>query len=71
MFLDGAQNYPQCFNIAITGSGTDKPAGTLGVNLYKANDPYVLPGVVFLLSPGPQKGPPSPAISLDIEFICL
>ncbi|KAI1119793.1 glycosyl hydrolase family 61-domain-containing protein [Nemania abortiva] len=40
--LDGAQNYPQCFNIAITGSGTDKPAGTLGVNLYKPNDAGIL-----------------------------
>ncbi|KAI1434005.1 lytic polysaccharide monooxygenase [Xylaria sp. CBS 124048] len=37
--VDGAQNYPQCFNIAITGSGTDKPEGTLGVDLYKEDDP--------------------------------
>ncbi|KAI0466107.1 family 61 glycoside hydrolase [Xylaria cf. heliscus] len=40
--LNGAQNYPQCFNIAITGSGTDKPTGTLGVDLYKADDPGIL-----------------------------
>ncbi|KAI0454210.1 glycosyl hydrolase family 61-domain-containing protein [Xylaria acuta] len=39
---NGAQNYPQCFNIAITGSGTDKPTGTLGVDLYKADDPGIL-----------------------------
>ncbi|KAI1823941.1 glycoside hydrolase family 61 protein [Xylaria intraflava] len=39
---NGAQNYPQCFNIAITGSGTDKPEGTLGVDLYKADDPGIL-----------------------------
>ncbi|KAI1272109.1 glycosyl hydrolase family 61-domain-containing protein [Xylaria sp. FL0933] len=47
--IDGAQNYPQCFNIEITGSGTDKPAGTLGVDLYKIDDPGILfnPYVVF------------------------
>ncbi|KAI0444022.1 family 61 glycoside hydrolase [Xylaria telfairii] len=39
---NGAQNYPQCFNIAITGSGTDKPEGTLGINLYKSTDPGIL-----------------------------
>ncbi|KAK5635920.1 hypothetical protein RRF57_011632 [Xylaria bambusicola] len=39
---NGAQNYPQCINIAITGSGTDKPTGTLGVNLYKSDDPGIL-----------------------------
>lgn len=31
---NGAQNYPFCINIAITGSGTDSPAGTLGTELY-------------------------------------
>ncbi|GAP92271.2 putative murein transglycosylase [Rosellinia necatrix] len=40
--LNGAQSYPQCFNIAITGSGTDNPTGTLGINLYKADDPGIL-----------------------------
>ncbi|KAI0401732.1 family 61 glycoside hydrolase [Xylaria palmicola] len=39
---NGAQSYPQCFNIAITGSGTDKPTGTLGVDLYKADDAGIL-----------------------------
>ncbi|KAI0515162.1 family 61 glycoside hydrolase [Xylaria bambusicola] len=39
---NGAQNYPQCINIAIAGSGTDKPTGTLGVNLYKSDDPGIL-----------------------------
>ncbi|KAJ8107863.1 hypothetical protein ONZ43_g6601 [Nemania bipapillata] len=45
---NGAQNYPQCVNIAVTGSGTDKPTGTLGVNLYKPNDvlnPYIFHNV--------------------------
>lgn len=35
---DGAQNYPQCFNIEITGSGTDNPEGVLATELYSAND---------------------------------
>ncbi|KAI1361383.1 glycosyl hydrolase family 61-domain-containing protein [Xylaria arbuscula] len=39
---NGAQNYPQCFNIAITGSGTDTPSGTLGTELYNSDDPGIL-----------------------------
>lgn len=39
---NGAQNYPQCFNIAITGSGTDSPSGTLGTALYSADDAGIL-----------------------------
>ncbi|KAK4222570.1 glycoside hydrolase [Podospora fimiseda] len=54
--LNGAQNYPQCFNIRVTGSGTANPSGTLGTALYKNTDPgihlnpyttitnYVMPG---------------------------
>lgn len=30
----GAQNYPFCVNIAITGGGSDSPSGTLGTALY-------------------------------------
>ncbi|KAI5868614.1 glycoside hydrolase family 61 protein [Durotheca rogersii] len=39
--LNGAQNYPQCFNIKITGSGTAQPSGTLGTALYKNTDPGI------------------------------
>jgi len=39
--LDGAQNYPFCLNIDVTGSGTANPTGTLGVNLYKETDPGI------------------------------
>ncbi|KAH6657789.1 family 61 glycoside hydrolase [Truncatella angustata] len=40
--LNGAQNYPQCFNIAVTGSGTKSlPSGTLGTSLYKNTDPGI------------------------------
>ncbi|CAI4214066.1 unnamed protein product [Parascedosporium putredinis] len=36
---NGAQNYPQCMNIEITGSGTDNPVGVLGTELYSADEP--------------------------------
>ncbi|KAG4420482.1 hypothetical protein IFR04_006402 [Cadophora malorum] len=40
---NGAQDYPQCFNLAITGTGTDKlTSGVLGTALMKATDPGVL-----------------------------
>ncbi|KAK2781352.1 hypothetical protein FQN53_000630 [Emmonsiellopsis sp. PD_33] len=39
---NGAQNYPQCLNLKITGSGTAKPAGTVGTELYKGSDPGIL-----------------------------
>jgi hypothetical protein len=39
--LNGAQNYPQCFNIKITGSGTANPQGVLGTELYKNTDPGI------------------------------
>lgn len=40
--LDGAQNYPQCFNLAISGTGTLVPSGTLGEDLYQETDPGIL-----------------------------
>ncbi|KAI0883087.1 carbohydrate-binding module family 1 protein [Annulohypoxylon maeteangense] len=39
---NGAQAYPQCFNLQITGDGTDSPAGTLGTKLYTPQDPGIL-----------------------------
>ncbi|KAF4614378.1 hypothetical protein G7Y89_g15359 [Cudoniella acicularis] len=53
---DGTQNYPQCFNLEVTGLGTATPSGTLGEALYTETDPgieiniyqslstYVIPG---------------------------
>lgn len=38
---NGAQNYPQCFNLAITSSGTDNPAGIPATSFYKATDPGI------------------------------
>ncbi|KAF4918300.1 Endoglucanase-7 [Colletotrichum viniferum] len=39
---NGAQNYPQCVNVEITGSGTSNPEGTLGTALYKSTDAGIL-----------------------------
>lgn len=54
---DGAQNYPQCINLEITGSGTDSPSGTPGESLYSPTDPGILVNIYTSLStydiPGP------------------
>ncbi|KAI1770071.1 carbohydrate-binding module family 1 protein [Hypoxylon cercidicola] len=39
---NGAQAYPQCINLEITGDGTDVPAGTLATKLYTPEDPGIL-----------------------------
>ncbi|KAH6651553.1 Thermoascus Gh61 isozyme A, partial [Truncatella angustata] len=54
---DGAQNYPQCINIEVTGSGSDLPTGTLGEALYTESDAGILVNIYNGLStyeiPGP------------------
>lgn len=40
---NGAQAYPQCVNIEVTGSGTETPEGVVGTALYKADED----GIVF------------------------
>lgn len=46
----GQQHYPSCINIEITGSGTDKPKGVIGTELYHDSEgggsleDYVIPG---------------------------
>lgn len=56
---DGAQNYPQCFNLAVTGSGTLAPSGTLGEALYSETDAGILVDIYESLStyviPGPTQ----------------
>lgn len=39
---NGAQNYPQCFNIEITGSGTDIPEGISATEFYTDTDSGIL-----------------------------
>ncbi|KAM0558023.1 hypothetical protein ACHAPJ_005190 [Fusarium lateritium] len=56
---NGAQNYPQCFNLEITGSGTEQPEGTLATELYKADDE----GILFNIYGQPTTYPiPGPAV---------
>jgi cellulase len=54
---DGAQNYPQCVNLMITGTGTATPSGTLGTALYSETDAGILVNIYSSLStyeiPGP------------------
>ncbi|MCJ1462731.1 hypothetical protein MMC07_001334 [Pseudocyphellaria aurata] len=54
---NGAQNYPQCVDLQITGSGTDALAsGTLATNFYKADDPGILVSIyhnITYIIPGP------------------
>ncbi|KAI9923778.1 hypothetical protein ASPWEDRAFT_40416 [Aspergillus wentii DTO 134E9] len=54
---DGAQNYPQCMNLKVTGGGSDKPEGTLGTKLYKDTDAGILVNIYQSLDsydiPGP------------------
>lgn len=50
--VNGAQNYPQCFNLKITGSGTESPPGISATKFYTAQDP----GVLFSLYDPVSKG---------------
>lgn len=38
---NGAQNYPQCINLDVTGGGSASPSGTLGTELYTPTDPGI------------------------------
>ena len=57
---NGAQNYPQCINLEITGSGSDSlPSGTAGTSLYTSTDPGIFINIYYpvLTSydiPGPE-----------------
>ncbi|KAF7713135.1 Lytic cellulose monooxygenase [Penicillium ucsense] len=54
---DGAQNYPQCLNLKVTGGGSDSPSGVVGTSLYKDTDPGILVNIYNNLKsyiiPGP------------------
>ncbi|KAF3068337.1 Endoglucanase-4 [Daldinia childiae] len=53
----GAQNYPQCINLQITGGGTELPFGILGEELYDPDDPSmhldIYDGISTYKIPGP------------------
>ena len=55
--LDGAQNYPQCINLQVTGSGTATPSGTLGTTLYKDTDPGIYVDIWQSISSYTMPGP--------------
>ena len=54
---NGAQNYPQCINLEITGSGSESPAGIPATQFYKPTDPGILINIYTTLNsykiPGP------------------
>ncbi|KAJ4392808.1 glycoside hydrolase 61 [Neurospora sp. IMI 360204] len=54
---NGAQNYPQCFNLQVTGSGTEKPAGVKGTALYTPNDKGILFNIYQPMTSYPIPGP--------------
>ncbi|KAL9056196.1 MAG: hypothetical protein Q9162_003075 [Coniocarpon cinnabarinum] len=54
---NGAQNYPQCVNLQITGTGTAKPAGVAGEALYKSTDPGILFNPYTQVNSYPIPGP--------------
>ncbi|KAK5172579.1 uncharacterized protein LTR77_002699 [Saxophila tyrrhenica] len=70
---DGAQNYPQCINLQVTGSGSDKPAGEPATQFYTPTDPgikvdiygglskYVIPGPALYGKGGSSSPAPSSA----------
>ncbi|KAK7747867.1 hypothetical protein SLS53_001118 [Cytospora paraplurivora] len=54
---DGAQNYPQCVNLQVTGSGTEQPAGTLGEALYTEDEDGIVFNIYESFSTYPIPGP--------------
>ncbi|EGS19579.1 uncharacterized protein CTHT_0040570 [Thermochaetoides thermophila DSM 1495] len=58
---NGAQNYPVCINLEVTGGGSDLPSGVKGTELYKPTDPGILINIYQPLSsytiPGPALMP--------------
>jgi len=54
---NGAQNYPQCFNIQVTGGGSERPAGVRGQSLYTETDAGILFNIYQSLSSYPIPGP--------------
>ncbi|CAK4032634.1 glycoside hydrolase family 61 [Lecanosticta acicola] len=55
---NGAQNYPQCINAKVTGSGTAAPTdGVLGTALYKSTDAGILVNIYQTLDSYKMPGP--------------
>ncbi|EEY23940.1 endoglucanase-4 [Verticillium alfalfae VaMs.102] len=63
---DGAQNYPQCINIRVTGGGSELPTGTVATSLYTAEDAGILYDLYSSTS-YEIPGPAAPAIASAVE----
>ncbi|GAB7340816.1 hypothetical protein MBLNU457_7180t1 [Dothideomycetes sp. NU457] len=60
---NGAQAYPQCINLKVTGSGTDLPStGTKGTALYKPTDAGILINIYQTLTSYTMPGPAIPSM---------
>lgn len=57
---NGAQSYPKCFNLEVTGSGTANPAGVTADTLYTPTDP----GIVYNVYNGDHTKYPIPGPEL-------
>lgn len=55
---NGAQAYPQCINLQVSGSGSTVPSGVPATSFYKINDPGILISIYSSISsykiPGPS-----------------
>ncbi|KAK3381503.1 glycosyl hydrolase family 61-domain-containing protein [Podospora didyma] len=63
---NGAQNYPQCFNLQVTGGGSASPAGVKGQSLYTANDAGILVNIYQALTSYKVPGPALAAGAVSI-----
>ncbi|KAK3670932.1 hypothetical protein LTR78_009210 [Recurvomyces mirabilis] len=59
---DGAQSYPNCINLKVTGSGTETPCASgadcrAGTALYKSTDPGILISIYSAISSYTMPGP--------------
>lgn len=54
---NGAQAYPQCINLEVTGSGSSTPSGSSATSFYTADDPGVLFNIYQDFSSYPIPGP--------------
>jgi lytic cellulose monooxygenase (C1-hydroxylating) len=55
---NGAQNYPQCLNLRVTGSGTVRPTnGVAGTSLYTRSQPGIIFNLYTSYTSYPYPGP--------------
>ncbi|KAL1971557.1 hypothetical protein VTN31DRAFT_2178 [Thermomyces dupontii] len=64
---NGAQLYPQCFNLHITGSGTVEPQGIPATELYSPDDPGILINIYQPLTTYEVPGPTPIPQAVEIE----